>query len=497
MISRKSLGRLGAAMALAVATPAMADESPPVVTRHSIVVAGHRLAYTAEAGRLPIRDVATGEPLGYTFYVAYRVAPKPGEHRPLTFLWNGGPGLPAASVEFEGFGPRRIEQGRLVDNQDTALTDSDLVFVDPIGTGFSRAVSSKALGAFTSIVGDVAASTEFVRAFVLRHGDEDTPLVVSGQSYAAGRAGSTGYQLLKRGLKLRGIVLVSNSEGLPHYPDQERISAAVHVGDYAVAALYYHKLPGDLGTTPAAARAEAERWAHETYIPAVLHRDTLSAVERETIATELARRTGLAPGDIDRKTLLITQGFFLGHIVPGQMPYYSDYRIIEPHHSPALDPGVRSIRHELGYPSDLPYLGVEPIENGFAPDGTYPRPVNETWTHATVYGATAADLAAAQAEYEKKDIIGIGHFGPDLPGAAAAVALDPKVRVMVMHAAYDPLGGCSIDAELARHLTGHDRDAIRFHCYLAGHAIYRDAPARAAYAADLRAFARRINGEKE
>src|SRR3569623_1155753 len=160
MITRKTLGRLGAAMALAVATPAMADESPPVVTRHSIVVAGHRLAYTAEAGRLPIRDVATGEPLGYTFYVAYRVAPKPGAHRPLAFLWNGGPGLPAASVEFEGFGPRRIEQGRLVDNQDTALTDSDLVFVDPVGTGFSRAVSSKAQGAFTSIVGDVAVSQD-------------------------------------------------------------------------------------------------------------------------------------------------------------------------------------------------------------------------------------------------------------------------------------------------------------------------------------------------
>jgi hypothetical protein len=484
--------RIGLALAAAWTAAASPAEEAPVVTHHAITVGGRRIAYTAEAGRLPIRDVATGEPLGYTFYVAYRVAPEKGERRPLTFLWNGGPGLPAASVEFEGFGPRRIDHGALVDNEDTALTDSDLVFVDPIGTGFSRAVSSQAQAAFTSIVGDVAAAAEFVRVFVLRHGDEDTPLILSGQSYGAGRAGSAAYQLLKRGMKVRGIILVSNSQGLPTYPDQERIAAAIHVADYAVAALYYHKLPPDLGTTPDAVRANTERWARETYIPALERLDRLTAAERDAIAAELARRTGLKPKDINRKTLIITQGFFLGHLVHNQLPYYSDYRIIEPHHSPPLAAGVWSLRHELDYPSDLPYFGVEPIEDGFAPTGVYPKPVNATWLHSTVYGATAADIAAAAAAWEKKDLIGMPHFGAELSGATDAIALDPRVWVMVMHGAYDPLGGCSIDAERRRHLTGHDREAIQFHCYLAGHAIYRDAPARAAYARDLRTFARDI-----
>ncbi|MBS0332460.1 MAG: hypothetical protein JSS35_06815, partial [Proteobacteria bacterium] len=91
-----------------------ADEPATTITRHAAAVAGGRLDYTAEAGRLPIRDVATGEPLGHVFYVAYRAQPAPGRVRPIMFIWNGGPGLPAASLHFEGAGPKRVEGGRLV-----------------------------------------------------------------------------------------------------------------------------------------------------------------------------------------------------------------------------------------------------------------------------------------------------------------------------------------------------------------------------------------------
>jgi carboxypeptidase C (cathepsin A) len=489
----KAWRRSAAALILVLARMAHAEPAP-VITQHRILIGARPLAYSAEAGRIAIRDVATGAPLGYMFYVAYRAAPRPGQVRPITFLWNGGPGLPAASTEFEGFGPRRIEAGQMVDNADTLLTDSDLVFVDPIGTGFSRAVDTSAQEAFTSIVGDAAAAAEFVHAWLLKHGDEDRPIVLSGQSYAAGRAGSAAYALLKRGFKVRGLALVSNSQGLPPYPDQERIAAAVHVGDYAVAALYYRKLPPSLGTTPEAVRASAERWAHEVYLPALDRIDRLSDREREAVAVELARRIGLPPAEVDRNTLIVTQGHFLGTLVPGKLPYYSDYRILEPHRTPPLDLGVRFIRHDLAYPSDLPYLGVEPVEQGFAPDGVYPKSVNETWLHATTYGATRAQVDAAEKEWEKKELIGMAQFGPDLPGAAAAVALSPSLKVLVAHAAYDPLGGCSIDAERARHLVEPFAHAIRFRCYMAGHAIYRDAPARHLFADDLRTLAREAAG---
>src|SRR6185312_8047108 len=160
---RRALGGVLAAglLVLAAPAPAAAGEPAPVVTHQQIMIGGRPLAYAAEAGRLPIRDVATGEPLGHVFYVAYRVPAPPGTVRPLMFIWNGGPGLPAASLHFEGAGPKRVEGERLLDNPDTWLTDADLVFMDPVATGFSRAVSRDAEKAFTSWVGDVMAATEF------------------------------------------------------------------------------------------------------------------------------------------------------------------------------------------------------------------------------------------------------------------------------------------------------------------------------------------------
>jgi carboxypeptidase C (cathepsin A) len=467
-----------------------AAEPAPVVTSHKIRIEGRTLAYTAEAGRIPVRDVATGEPVGHVFYIAYRMPAQRGKTRPITFIWNGGPGAPAASLNFEGFGPRRIENGVLVDNADTWLTDSDLVFVDPVGTGFSRAVSPKAQEAFTSIIGDIAATTEFVRSWLLLHGEEDARVVIAGQSYGAGRAGSVTYRLLERGFDVRGLALISNTACLPRYPDQDLISSAMHIADYSVAALHYGKIPPEIGTTPDAVRASSERWAKDVYIPALRNISALSSDERMKVRADLAARTGLKPEGINLDTLAITQGFFLGNIRPGNLAYYSDYRFGTPYTPPSLKAGVRHIRHDLGYVSDLPYLGVEPVEDGFAPDGTYPPSVNSIWAHSRVYGATPEEIKAASDEWLKKGLIGMSSYGPPLPGAAEAMAVNPNLRVLVPHGAYDALGGCSMDAELGRRLEPPYRDAVTFRCYHAGHAIYRDAGARAAFAADMRALMR-------
>ncbi len=352
--------------------------SRAVITRHSLRIDGHTLHYTAEAGRTPIRDVATGKPLAYLFYVAYRVAPPGGKVRPIAFVWNGGPGWPSAMIQFYGGAPKRIAGNRLVGNADTWLTDCDLVYMDPVGTGFSRAVSAKAQAAFTSDIGDVAASTEFVRAWLLEHGAEDAPLIIIGESYGSGRAGSVAYRLLKLGFKVRGIGLFSNTTGLPEYPKENIIGPAMHIADYAVAALYYHRLAPDLGSTPAAARAIADHWARRVYIPALLRLKQLSYPERLRLAAQLARHIGLEPVDISLATLSISEGGFLGRLVPGKLPFYLDYRKLEPYHFPSLEPGVRYIRHNLGYSTDLPYVGVESVKQGFAPQGIYPRSVNSS-----------------------------------------------------------------------------------------------------------------------
>lgn len=481
---------LAAGLAVLLAGAPARGEPAPVVTQHAIKLGDRTLAYSAEAGRVPIRDVATGDPLAHLFYVAYRAPAPRGKIRPITFVWNGGPGRPAASLHFEGAGPKRIQDGAMVDNADTWLTDSDLVFVDPVATGFSRPVSAEAQKAFTSWIGDVAAMTEFVRAWVLLHGAEEAPLVIAGQSYGSGRAGSVAYRLLKQEMNVRGLALISNTTGLPDYPDRPLISLAIHTADYAVTALHFGKLPPEYGTTPEAARQIAERWALGTYLPALRRIETLTEPERETLAVDLARHIGLRPELIDRKSLRVTQGFFLGHIGGGKRLYYSDYREEEPYRAPSLAKGVRHIRHDLGYATDLPYLDVEPAEAGFAPDGVYPKPVNSTWTHSTVYGATPEQIAQAQAAFAKAGAIGMGKFGPNLPGAADAIALRPGLKVLVAHGAYDPLGGCSIDAEHGRRLSSPHREAVTFRCYLSGHAIYRDAPARAQFAQDMRALAR-------
>lgn len=493
MIKRHRLrAAIGLATSLLAGLPAAARqvEPPTTITHHVLKTGGLSLGYEAEAGRISIKDVATGEPSGNLFYVAYRAPAAPGKVRPITFIWNGGPGAASASLNFEGFGPKRIEDKSLVDNVDTWLTDSDLVFMDAMGVGFSRAVSPQAQESFTSIVGDIGATTEFIRSYLLRHGAEDRPLIVAGQSYGAGRAGASAYQLLKRGFDVRGVALISNTQGLPRYPEEELLADAMHVGDYAVAALYYKKLQTELGATPAEARAKAEQWARDVYIPALRRRGELTEIERTALIADLARRIGLEPKDIDAKTLSLTQGKFLGSLVPGRLPYYLDYRKLTPYRTPSLTLGVRYTRRELGYPTDLPYLPVEPLTDGFAPTGTYPPTVNEAWLHSNVYGATREQVAAAQAEFAKSGRIGMGSYGPRLPGAAEAMDLSPRLKVLVAHGAYDPLGGCSMDAERGKRMASPYREAVTMRCYLAGHAIYRDAPARAQFAADMRAFAR-------
>jgi carboxypeptidase C (cathepsin A) len=153
--------------------PASAEHPPqensPVVTQQEARIAGKVLKYTAETGRTAIRDVETGEPHGFMFYTAYRIAPQ-GMPRPLTFVWNGGPGADSALLHFSAVGPKLLQGDHLVDNPDSWLAVTDLVLVDPIGTGFSRPAKAEYGAEFYGTLGDVASVTEFIRAWRLEHG---------------------------------------------------------------------------------------------------------------------------------------------------------------------------------------------------------------------------------------------------------------------------------------------------------------------------------------
>ncbi|MDB5669778.1 MAG: peptidase, partial [Alphaproteobacteria bacterium] len=181
-----------------VIAPLLIDDEPVVVTSHRVRTVAGELAYEARAGRLPIRNDETGEVRAYVYFTAYVVKPKDGKPRPLTFLWNGGPTTASLLVHTEMFGPRRLSREGMVDNAETLLTTSDLVFYDPVGTGFSRARPGSD-AEFLSTLGDFAEAAEFVRAWRVRFGAEQQPLFLGGESYGTWRVNGAAELLEKRG----------------------------------------------------------------------------------------------------------------------------------------------------------------------------------------------------------------------------------------------------------------------------------------------------------
>ena len=475
-----------------VATSQVEPERPPVITRHEMVVNGRKLSYTAEVGRVAIRDVETGEPHAYMFYTAYRV-PKTGKPRPVTFIWNGGPGWPALPLHFEVAGPKRGEGDRLVDNADTWLTESDLVFVDPVGTGFSRATKPEYVKEFAIIIGDVMAEAEFIRSWLLLHDADDAPVLIAGESFGSARAGRVGHAVLKRGINVAGLVLISGGLDLPSFENSIVVNWAMHVADMAVVGLHFKKTAPEIGSTPDAVRATTEKWVRERYLPAILRVDSLSEDERTQIATELSRHTGLPVDRIDRKKLILTSQNWLGVFpVDGKRALYSDFRRSTAEVMHWLPAAMRYLRRDLGYRTDLPYLGVtggETLEHGFAPSGKYPQTMNARWVHSMIYDATPEQFAKAREDFAKAGVLGIPRVG-SMPSTAEAIVLNPKLKVLVAQGAYDPLGGCSINSELSRRLASPYKEAVQFKCYEGAHMMYRDMPARTLFSNDVKALMR-------
>src|SRR5262245_52456975 len=210
------------------------NEDRIVTTTHQITLDGRQLAYTARAGHLPIRDNETGEVHGQMFFVAYTVqrganAPP----RPLTFLWNGGPGSSSSLVHLLGFGPRRLSIGGLpapsvpVANTGTWLDFSDLVFVDPIGTGYSRPVKAEYGPEFYQTRGDAESVAEFIRVYRNRFDANDAPLILAGESYGVTRAAGVAEALERRGTRVNGAILIGLALPLGNLTAEQRTALNV------------------------------------------------------------------------------------------------------------------------------------------------------------------------------------------------------------------------------------------------------------------------------
>lgn len=300
------------------APPPTAEEKVSV-THHSVTAHGKTLAYTATASRLPIKN-ESGQAEAQMFYVSYLLdGVKDGSKRPLTFVFNGGPGSATIWLHMGCFGPKRVAllpdgampapPFRWEDNANTILDRTDLVFVDAIGTGYSRPNTPELGKKFWSVSGDIAAFGEFIRLYLQRNGRWTSPVYLAGESYGTTRAAGLSGYLIDHGIALNGVVLISTILNFQtvSFDAGNDLPYALHLPTYTTTAAYHRKLPA---ADYAKLEDEVEKFAAGEYTTALQQGDSLSAAEAEAVAVKLARFTGLSKDYILKLKLRVDLSHF-------------------------------------------------------------------------------------------------------------------------------------------------------------------------------------------
>lgn len=288
--------------------PAAAQEKPtPVpaekssVTQHTLLLNGQTIHYTATAGNLLIRN-KDNEPNGSMFYVAYTQDGPSAKGRPVTFLYNGGPGSSTIWLHMGSFGPMRIETDspkptppapyHLAPNANSLLDTTDLVFIDAMGTGFSKPVGKGTLKDFLGVDQDALAFDRFIGRYLTVNQRWNSPKFLIGESYGTTRSAALSYRLQEGGISLNGVVLVSsilNFSDIAAGMDNRYID---DLPSYAAIAWYHNKVankPADLKSFLDEVRA----YARGPYAEALFQGQNLSATEEDQVAQKLSQMTGV------------------------------------------------------------------------------------------------------------------------------------------------------------------------------------------------------------
>ncbi len=296
---------------------------PPAQTSHLARIDGKEIKYTATAGTLPIR-LDDGKVAAQMFFVAYTKDGEDRKTRPVSFLYNGGPGSASVWLHMGSFGPKRAQMAdegfqpappyQLVENDNSLLDVSDLVFVDAIDTGFSRVVAGINNAQFHDQEGDIRAFGEFIAAYLGAYGRWPSPKFLIGESYGTIRSAGLSQELQTRhGIELNGIVLLSSLltyQTLSPAPDND-VAYAVQIETFAATAWYHKRLPADLQQKPLKQVVDESRtFAFGEYMQALTKGNTLTDAERKATADKLARFTGLSAGFILNANLRVDSGRF-------------------------------------------------------------------------------------------------------------------------------------------------------------------------------------------
>ncbi|HLW52403.1 MAG TPA: peptidase S10 [Candidatus Angelobacter sp.] len=360
-------------------------ETPPVVTHHETHVGGRVLHYTVTAGMMPLKNNETGEIEAHMFYMAYTLDGQAPEHRPLTFSFNGGPGSASVWLHLGAIGPKRVRMQpngmmpappyQLIDNEYTWLDQTDLVFIDTVGTGYSRAVKKEFAKNFLGLRNDIASVGEFIRLYLGRAQRWSSPLFLVGESYGTTRAAGLSGYLVEHGVAFNGIILISsilNFQTTDSSPGND-LPYVLFLPTYASAAWYHKKLGNDFPDLDKL-HAEVEQWAANGYAQALAKGDRLTPQERQDMIDHLARYTGLNKTYIDQSNLRVDEPHFTQELLRDQKKVVGrlDSRFTGTMRSDVAeradyDPSMSAIRPpytamfnqyvrtELGYKSDLEY----------------------------------------------------------------------------------------------------------------------------------------------
>jgi carboxypeptidase C (cathepsin A) len=445
------------------------------VTQHTISLGGQQLAYRATAGALPLFG-PKGEVAAKVFYVSYTLENATG--RPVTFAFNGGPGAAAAFLHLGALGPRIVpfkENGsepvlpaRLADNPDCWLAFTDLVFVDPVGTGYSRATAGgeDAERAYWGVEKDAASIADFVRLYLTRNGRELAPLFLAGESYGGFRAATLADRLLGMGLRLKGAVMISPALefSMLHGDDYTILPMAFALPSLTAANLEMRE--GSKG--PLDAVHEAEAYARTQYL---LH--LAEGLKRDdAVIAALAKFTGLDSSIIARNHGRVPASLFFREYqrrkdrtlsrydatVSTPLPQPSDNQ----HFDPILDGAVsvltpatiNYLRQELGFRTDLEYRLLNREASGHWDYGTKPSRQG--------YAGSLDELQNARVR-------------------------NPALKILIAHGYTDLVTPYSMSRYLIDHLRPIETAApIELRVYRGGHMMYLRPASRAELAVDAR-----------
>src|SRR5690349_8888901 len=461
------------------ATTSAAGTAAPIVTHHQMTVGGKSLKYTVTTGKLPLKN-DKGETEAEIFFMAYTLdGAGDVARRPLTFSFNGGPGSASVWLHLGALGPKRVKMMndgsmpsppyKLVDNDVTWLDQTDLVFIDLVGTGYSRATKPEDGKKYWGVQGDLESVGEFIRLYLSRYERWASPLFLVGESYGTTRAaGLSGYLVERSGIAFNGILLVSSILNFEtaDFTRGNELPYSLFLPTYTATAWYHHKLAPDLeGRDLKSVLAESKAWAAGDYMNALAKGSALSAAEREATLEKLSRYTGISREYLDQSNLRVDIQHFCKELLRDQHRTVgrldSRFKGIDElgvSETPDFDPSLTAIRppytaafnqyvrSELGYKTDQTYYilggGIGPWEWGSAAGG---------------FPDVSGSLREAFAKNpDMKLFVASGHYDLATPFFAteytlAHLGLEPEERARVTTHEYEAGHMMYIDvAELAK-----------------------------------------------